>query len=105
MAELLIVTQRGYGKRVSAAAFSAQAPGGKGVRATIVEEEDAVAAVLLTEPEDDVIILTAEGRAIRVRAMQVRSLGRDAVGSRLIKLPMPDNGAVDRVVAAVVVPG
>jgi DNA gyrase subunit A len=105
MADLLIVTQRGYGKRVRVGALNLHSPGGKGVAAISLDENDAVAAVVLAEPGDDVIILTASGLAIRVRAGQLQEMPLNAGGEPLVSMPYPDHGAVDRVVGALAVPG
>ena len=105
MADLLIITQRGYGKRVRPRALAFQDLGSEGECAIKLDENDAVAAAVLAEPNDDVIIVTAAGQALRMRAGQVRELSPDAPAERLMTVHYPDHGQVDRVTGAVVVPG
>ena len=57
-----------------------------GIRAINIDEGDELIAVRLVKPEDDVIILTKNGRAMRFAATDVRRMGRTATGVRGIRL-------------------
>ena len=57
-----------------------------GIRAINIEEGDELIAVRLVKPEDDVIMLTKNGRAMRFAATDVRRMGRTATGVRGIRL-------------------
>ena len=61
-----------------------------GIRALNIEEGDALVDVRLVKPNDDVIMLTREGRAMRFAATDVRRMGRTATGVRGIRLREDD---------------
>ena len=57
-----------------------------GIRAINIEEGDELVDVRLVKPDDDVIMLTKNGRAMRFAASDVRRMGRTATGVRGIRL-------------------
>ena len=57
-----------------------------GIRAVSIREGDAIVDVRLVGPEDDVIMLTKNGRAMRFASSDVRRMGRSAAGVRGIRL-------------------
>ena len=57
-----------------------------GIRALHLEEGDELIAVCRTDGEQDVLLVTHDGMAIRFQEQDVRCMGRDAVGVRGIKL-------------------
>ena len=57
-----------------------------GIRALNIEEGDELVDVRLVKPEDDVLMLTKNGRAMRFAATDVRRMGRTATGVRGIRL-------------------
>ena len=57
-----------------------------GIRAINIEDGDSLVGVRLVKPEDDVIMLTRNGRAMRFAAGDVRRMGRTATGVRGIRL-------------------
>ena len=57
-----------------------------GIRAINIEEGDELVGVRLVKPNDDVIMLTGGGRAMRFAATDVRRMGRTATGVRGIRL-------------------
>ena len=57
-----------------------------GIRAINIEEGDELVEVRLVKPNDDVIMLTKNGRAMRFAATDVRRMGRVATGVRGIRL-------------------
>ena len=57
-----------------------------GIRALNIEEGDELVEVRLVKPEDDVLMLTKNGRAMRFAATDVRRMGRTATGVRGIRL-------------------
>jgi DNA gyrase subunit A len=57
-----------------------------GIRAINIEEDDNLVDVRLVKPDDDVIMLTRNGRAMRFAATDVRRMGRTATGVRGIRL-------------------
>ena len=57
-----------------------------GIRAINIEEGDELVEVRLVKPEEDVLMLTKNGRAMRFAATDVRRMGRTATGVRGIRL-------------------
>jgi DNA gyrase subunit A len=57
-----------------------------GIRAINIEDGDELRDVRLVKPDDDVIMLTKTGRAMRFAASDVRRMGRAATGVRGIRL-------------------
>ena len=61
-----------------------------GIRALNLDEGDELIAVCRTDGEQDVILVTHNGMAIRFQEQDVRCMGRDAVGVRGIRLKEED---------------
>ena len=57
-----------------------------GIRAINIEEGDSLVDVRLVKPDDDVVMLTKNGRAMRFAATDVRRMGRAATGVRGVRL-------------------
>ncbi len=62
-----------------------------GIRALNIDDGDELVEVRLVKPNDDVIMLTKNGRAMRFAAADVRRMGRTATGVRGIRLREGDN--------------
>ena len=62
-----------------------------GIRAINIDEGDELVEVRLVKPNDDVIMLTKDGRAMRFAASDVRRMGRTATGVRGIRLREGDH--------------
>lgn len=95
--KLLLVTSRGYGKRVELGDIPLQGRGGKGVIGIKLDADlgEVVDATLVGEA-DEVALSTAQGKIIRFEAAQVSTFSRYAQGVRLI---LVEEG--DRVASAV----
>ena len=79
-----MVTRQGRIKRVEVSAFEAVRP--SGLIAISLEEGDELGWVKLTTGDQDLIIVTAQGMAIRFNESEVRPMGRSAAGVNAIKL-------------------
>ncbi|MFQ6102124.1 MAG: DNA gyrase subunit A [Anaerolineae bacterium] len=95
---LMMVTRQGRAKRVELTEFSSVRP--SGLIAIRLEEGDELGWVSMTPGDQDVIIVTEQGQALRFREETVRVMGRNAAGVNAIKLD-----ARDRVCSAGVVKG
>ena len=62
-----------------------------GIRAINIDEGDELMEVRLVKPDDDVVMLTKDGRAMRFAAADVRRMGRTATGVRGIRLRPGDH--------------
>ncbi len=94
-ATLLTVTENGYGKRTDVEQYRLIRRGGQGVINIITSDRNGgVVDVLEVVDEDELMIITQKGIAIRQPVAEIRAISRNTQGVRLIKL---EEG--DRVVA------
>ncbi|GAC1341798.1 MAG: DNA gyrase subunit A [Acetobacteraceae bacterium] len=85
---LLTVTDAGFGKRSSAYEYRVTGRGGQGITNITLSARNgtAVVASFPVRPGDGVMLVTDEGRLIRVPADQVRVTGRSSMGVTLFRL-------------------
>lgn len=99
-AKLLVVTEKGYGKRTDVEEYRVTNRGGKGViNIAITDKNGPVASFGEVNEDNDVVVSTANGMMIRVPSSSIRSTGRNAQGVRIIDL-----AEGDRVIGVTVVP-
>ena len=85
--EILVVTEKGYGKRTSAEEYRMTHRGSKGVKAlNITEKNGNIVSFKVVHGDEDLMIVTNNGIIIRMPLEQVSSTGRVAQGVRLINL-------------------
>ncbi|MFA5719725.1 MAG: DNA gyrase subunit A [Acholeplasmataceae bacterium] len=85
--EILVVTEKGYGKRSYANEYRIQTRGGKGVKAlNVTERNGKLCALRSVTDEEDVIIVSDRGMVIRMNIMQINRTKRATQGVRLIHL-------------------
>jgi DNA gyrase subunit A len=91
-ADVLVATTGGYAKRTDAAQYPVKGRGGMGVvTARIVEDRGELVGALMVAPEDEVFAITAAGGVIRTAASEVKLLGRQTMGVRLMNLAPGDS--------------
>ena len=84
---LLIVSEKGMGKRTSMSEFSVQNRGGKGVKCyKIIEKTGNVVGVKAVNDDNEVIMITTEGIIIRIACSDISILGRITSGVKLMNL-------------------
>ncbi|MEG1958018.1 MAG: DNA gyrase subunit A [Lachnospiraceae bacterium] len=84
---LLIVSEKGMGKRTSMDEFTSQNRGGKGVKCyKITEKTGNVIGVKAVNEENDIMIINTEGIIIRMECASISLLGRVTSGVKLINL-------------------
>ncbi|MGH9813891.1 MAG: DNA gyrase C-terminal beta-propeller domain-containing protein, partial [Candidatus Acidiferrales bacterium] len=89
---ILTVTELGYGKRTEVAEYRLQSRGGRGViNIKVAEVNGPVAAVSRVPKDADAMIVTQQGKIIRVRTKQIRAMGRSVRGVRLLKVEPGDH--------------
>ena len=85
--QILVITEKGYGKRVQASEFRTQNRGGKGVLGQkITAKTGDVICARLVSPEQQVLITTNQGQSIRFALSGVSVFGRISQGVRFIHL-------------------
>ena len=84
---LLIVSEKGMGKRTSMSEFSVQNRGGKGVKCyKITEKTGNVVGVKAVNDDNEVMMITTEGIIIRISCSDITILGRITSGVKLMNL-------------------
>lgn len=85
--DILICTQRGFGKRLRASDFRVAHRGGLGVRAIPTGTRNGlVVGLVVVGALSSVLLIEASGKIIRLLPTEIRTMGRQAQGVRLIKL-------------------
>ena len=85
--EILIITEKGYGKRTNVDAFRVQRRGGKGVKAlNITEKNGKMVSLTAVRGDEDLLVVTNKGMIIRTHLEQIQTIGRDTQGVCVIKL-------------------
>jgi DNA gyrase subunit A len=91
---MLTVAEKGYGKRTALAEYRITSRGGKGVvNMKTTDRNGSVVATLQVTEESDVMIITHNGKVIRVHANEIREAGRSTQGVRLLRLDAEDSVA------------
>jgi DNA gyrase subunit A len=84
-AEMLSISEHGFGKRTQLSEYRVTSRGGKGViNMKTSERNGSVVAVLPVSNESQVLIITNQGKLIRVEAKGIRVSGRSTQGVKLI---------------------
>ncbi len=90
-ASLLTVCEKGYGKRTSLENYRSQNRGGVGlINIKTTDRNGKVVALKAVQFEDELMLITANGIIIRTGLDQIRPIGRNTQGVRLIKLKEGD---------------
>lgn len=85
--EIVIVTEKGYGKRTNVDAFRVQIRGGKGVKAlNMTDKNGRMVALETVRGDEDLMVITDKGIVIRTHLDQILTVGRDTQGVCIIKL-------------------
>ncbi len=85
--DLLFATSRGYGKRVRVADFRVAHRGGLGVRTIPTDTRNGfVIGLERVSDESHILLIDTNGKMIRLSPQEVRTMGRQAKGVRLVRL-------------------
>lgn len=85
--EIVIVTEKGYGKRTNVDAFRVQVRGGKGVKAlNITHKNGNLVSFQTVKGDEDLMVITDQGMIIRTHLDQILTIGRDTQGVKIINL-------------------
>ncbi|MBD3273388.1 DNA gyrase subunit A [Candidatus Dependentiae bacterium] len=84
---LLFATENGYGKRVKTVDFRVAHRGGVGVRTIPADKRNGfVVGLTLVSPESNILLIDNNGKIIRLSPKEIRTMGRQAKGVRLVRL-------------------
>jgi DNA gyrase subunit A len=88
---VLSVTEGGFGKRTAVEEYRTQGRGGKGIiNLKTTAKNGKVVAIMRVREDSDILVMTANGKLIRVRSQDIRAVGRATQGVRLINLDEDD---------------
>ena len=97
---ILSISEGGYGKRTKLGQYRLTSRGGKGViNMKTTTRTGKVVSVLSVMEDTDLMIITKEGKIIRIESAEIRQAGRSTQGVRLVRI---EDG--DKVAAACVIP-
>ena len=89
--QMLLLSEFGFGKRIEYDNFS---PHGRGTRGQIcykvTEKTGEVVGVLSVSDRDDLVCITSQGNALKLRLAEVSTLGKMAMGVRIVNITKPD---------------
>ncbi|OGL40298.1 MAG: DNA gyrase subunit A [Candidatus Schekmanbacteria bacterium RIFCSPHIGHO2_02_FULL_38_11] len=86
-ATILTVTENGYGKRTELDEYRCQGRGGKGIITIKTSDRNGkVVGVMQVHDNDDVMMITSDGKVIRTEVKGLRVIGRNTQGVRLIDM-------------------
>lgn len=97
---VLAISANGYGKRSLVDDYREQSRGGKGViTMKITPKTGDLVSLKEVSDNDDLMVITTQGKIIRMHVSDIRTLGRNTQGVRIIRLGGEDSiGGVTRVV-------
>lgn len=88
----LLVSESGIGKRTEFSEFSSRHRGGGGMKVMNINSRTGLlAAASSVSDDDEVIVMTAKGRMVRVAVKEIRILSRTAAGSIIVRLDEGDS--------------
>ncbi|MBL8088086.1 MAG: DNA gyrase subunit A [Chthonomonas sp.] len=90
-ATLLVVGENGFGKRTPLSDYRIQGRGGSGILTmNVTEKTGAIVGAEVVEPDDKLLVMTVQGKAIRMKVSDIRTVGRVSQGVKLINLGSGD---------------
>lgn len=85
--EILFVTANGYGKKVSIVDFRLAHRGGVGVRTIPTDKRNGeVVGLAIIYEQSNILLIDKAGKIIRMSPKEIRTMGRQAKGVRLVRL-------------------
>ena len=85
--DLLFATEKGYGKRVSISDFRVAHRGGVGVRTIPTDTRNGeVIGLAIVSDKSNILLIDTNGKIIRLSPHEVRTMGRQAKGVRLVRI-------------------
>ena len=92
---LMVITEKGYGKRTAISEYPEQHRGGQGVNTiNITPKKGNLAGMKVVQEDEEILISTEEGVLIRTKAKGISKLGRATQGVKIM-----DVGDNDKVIA------
>ena len=77
---IIIITKKGYIKRIESDAFRIQKKGGKGVKSTILNENDLISLFIYTKTHSDLLLFSNYGLVYRIKGYNIPEYSKTAKG-------------------------
>ena len=85
--EVLIITEKGFGKRTVATEYPTKGRGGKGMQtAKITDKNGSLAGLMTVKGDEDLMIITDTGVMIRTNVANISQTGRSTMGVKVMRL-------------------
>ncbi|MDR0323244.1 MAG: DNA gyrase subunit A, partial [Treponema sp.] len=89
--KMLILSEYGYGKRVDFSEFTSHGRGTGGQKIyTVTEKTGEIVGCVSVLEDEDIMCITSQGKSIKLKVKEVRTMGRSAQGVRLLSIDKPD---------------
>jgi DNA gyrase subunit A len=89
--QMLLISESGYGKRIDFDNFN---PHGRATRGQRIYEPDdksgEIVCAITVREEDDVVVMTSQGKTLKTKASDVRLCGKTARGVHIVNIDSPD---------------
>jgi DNA gyrase subunit A len=103
---ILSISENGFGKRTPLEDYRLTARGGKGViNMKLTPRIGKVVAILSVKEDTDLMIITRDGKIIRLESGEIRQAGRSTQGVRLVRMEEGDQVAAASVIPEEAEPG
>ncbi|MBI5180393.1 MAG: DNA gyrase subunit A, partial [Nitrospirae bacterium] len=88
---IMTIAENGFGKRTELDEYRLQSRGGKGIITIKTTERNGdVVGILQVADDDEIMMITAHGKVIRLKLKSIRTIGRNTQGVRLFDLDKED---------------
>jgi DNA gyrase subunit A len=92
--DVLVITKGGFGKRTAVSDYRSQHRGGVGIKTMhVTQKTGPIVGVKLVPEEDELVIVTTNGYVIRLAVADIRRIGRNTQGVKVMALE-PDDAVV-----------
>ena len=93
-AEVLTVTEEGFGKRTATSEYRSQTRGGKGlINMKVTDKTGRVVGLKVVRPGQELMLITTEGIVIRTNVNEVSIISRNTQGVKLMRTDLNDKVA------------
>ena len=91
--ELLVIMEKGYGKKTKLAEYKTQKRGGSGIKTAKITPKTGslCAAHVVVSPDEEVVAISKKSQVIRTDVKEIATLGRQTQGVRIMKLREGDS--------------
>jgi DNA gyrase subunit A len=87
-ADLLVISEKGYGKRTAVSEYRVQTRGGKGILTSrITNKTGHVVGMKIVKNNDEIMLINLSGIIIRMNVNEISEMGRSTQGVKLMKVP------------------